>query len=312
MTRFSSVSVVVPLYNEERNLVPLVRELHVALAGLDWELLLVDDGSTDASGRIAEALAETDPRIRAVRLACNYGQTTALQAGFDHARGDLLVSMDGDLQNDPADIPRLLEMLKLGYDLVAGYRVDRKDRLLTRRLPSVLANRLIARVTSIPVRDNGCTLKAYRRRLLERLELYADRHRFIPALAASHGARIAQIPVRHRPRRFGKSKYGLSRTFRVLIDLLALRVVTGIRRRPRLVFSVTAPLCFVFAFGFLVMWIVALTAFGPNKAEAVVFPGAALLCAACGLYLLMLGLVAEAAVASADDGGRDALVRELS
>ncbi|MGH7622120.1 MAG: glycosyltransferase family 2 protein, partial [Gemmatimonadaceae bacterium] len=220
------LSVVVPLYNEEESVGPLADAVREALASVErWELVLVDDGSRDGTVRIAESLASADPRIVLVQLARNYGQTQAMQAGFDAARGRVVVSMDGDLQNDPRDIPLLIAKLEEGYDLVAGYRMRRQDKVITRKLPSWVANRIIIWLTGVRIRDNGCSLKAYRRDLLDQLHLYSDMHRFLPALAAATAnARIAEVPVRHHARRFGTSKYGLSRIAKLLADLLTIKM----------------------------------------------------------------------------------------
>src|SRR5262249_38900390 len=205
-----TLSVVVPLYNEQESLPGLVDAVRSALAGdRAWELVLVDDGSRDGTAAAAEKISAVDSRVRLIRLARNYGQTQAMQAGFDAVRGDVVVSMDGDLQNDPADIPMLVNTLEQGYDLVAGYRERRQDKGITPKIPSWVANRLIRAITTVPIRDNGCSLKAYRRDMLDRMHLYSDMHRFLPALAAATaGARITEVPVRHHARRFGQSKYG--------------------------------------------------------------------------------------------------------
>lgn len=192
MSNRPSLSVVIPLFNEEESVGPLIDEVREALDPRpDWELVLVDDGSRDATVKIVEQRAREDARVRLIRLARNYGQTPAMQAGFDHARGEVVVSMDGDLQNDARDIPKLVEELDKGFDLVAGYRVARQDAVVTRKIPSWCANRLIRSITGVSIRDNGCSLKAYRRELLDRIHLYSDMHRFIPAVAAATaGARI--------------------------------------------------------------------------------------------------------------------------
>jgi glycosyltransferase involved in cell wall biosynthesis len=293
-----ALSVVVPVYNEEENVQPLVAAIRNALAYTDsWELLLVDDGSTDATVAVAEGLAAQDRRIRVLKLARNYGQTAAMQAGFDHSRGAVVVTMDGDLQNDPADIPRLVARLEEGFDLVAGYRERRQDKVLTRKIPSWIANRLIRRVTGIPIRDNGCSLKAYRRELVDRLHLYADLHRFIPAMAAvTAGARITEIPVRHHPRRHGRSKYGLSRTVKVMLDLITVKTIQEVRERPLQLFGVGALGAFLFGIAFAAAAVVAHASFVVQKAQAVVFPGVSLLWFGLAFYLLMLGLIAEAAL----------------
>jgi len=293
-----ALSVVVPVYNEEENVRPLVSAIRDALAYTDsWELLLVDDGSTDATVALAEELAEQDRRIRVIKLARNYGQTAAMQAGFDHARGAVVVTMDGDLQNDPADIPRLVARLEEGFDLVAGYRERRQDKVITRKIPSWVANRLIARVTGIPIRDNGCSLKAYRRELLDRLHLYADLHRFIPAMAAATaGARITEIPVRHHPRRHGKSKYGLSRTVKVMLDLITVKTIQEVRERPLQLFGVGALGACLCGIASAIAAVVAHLSFVTQKAQSVVFPGVSLLWFGLAFYLLMLGLIAEASL----------------
>lgn len=298
MSGDSLLSVVVPLFNERENVEPLVVAVGRALESFpSWELVLVDDGSTDGTADVAAAFAAADDRVRLVRLARNYGQTPAMQAGFDFARGEVVVSMDGDLQNDPEDIPPLVAMLRQGYDLVTGYRVRRQDRLLTRKVPSWVGNRLIQRITGVAIRDNGCSLKAYTRELLDRLHLYSDMHRFIPALAASTaGARIAEIPVRHHPRRKGASKYGLSKIPTVLADLLTIKMIRTFRERPLAMFGTAAVAAALIGFVFAAAAVVSLVAFQTSKAEAFIFPGAALLWVGLACYLLMLGLVAEAAL----------------
>jgi len=233
------ISVVIPFYNEEANVAPVLSELLAVLddlqarRGWDFEVLCVDDGSSD--GTLAEILAfvRRRPEVRALQFGVNYGQTAALSAGFHQARGEWVVTMDGDGQNDPRDIPRLLDMMEQSdYDVISGWRKDRKDPWLTRRLPSRVANALISRITGVRLRDYGCTLKAYRRELLQDLHLYGEMHRFIPALARWLGARIAEVPVGHRPRTRGASKYGLSRVFRVLLDLLVVKFLLHYSTRP--------------------------------------------------------------------------------
>jgi glycosyltransferase involved in cell wall biosynthesis len=289
------ISVVVPLFNEEDSVGPLVERVQSALDGVaGWELVLVDDGSLDDTPNRAREISAQDDRIRLIELARNYGQTQAMQAGFDSARGEIVVSMDGDLQNDPMDIMRLVEALDEGYDLAAGYRQRRQDKLLTRRIPSWVANRIIRRITRIDIRDNGCSLKAYRRTILTRMRLYSDMHRFIPAVAAATaGARVVEVPVRHHPRQFGSSKYGLSRIFKIMTDLLVLTMISGFRERPLLLFGLAGIGALVASLAFLAASLLAATSFGPSKAEAYVLPGAALLWAVLGVYLFLLGLLAE-------------------
>jgi glycosyltransferase involved in cell wall biosynthesis len=300
------LSVVAPLYNESQNVRPLVDWILQALEVFPgtYEIILVDDGSQDDTWRQVQAAA-ADPRVHGLRLGRNVGQTAAMMAGFDHAQGRVVVSLDGDLQNDPRDIPALIAKLDEGFDLVCGWRRQRQDKLLLRKVPSWVANRLIRRLTGVPITDNGCSLKAYRRDLLDRIPLYAEQHRFIPALSASVGARIAEMPVRHHARRYGESKYGISRTVKVLIDLLTLKMITTFRSRPLVGFAMAALFALVVATVFGGMWLFSLTHFGFEKASALVFPGAGLLSLGVALYLFMLGLVAEVALSSEREGSYD-------
>jgi glycosyltransferase involved in cell wall biosynthesis len=233
------LSIVVPLYNEEESLPLLVEQLLASLRplGRPFELVLVDDGSSDGTAGALRVIAAQTPELVAMLLRRNYGQTPAMSAGFDASRGDLIVTLDGDLQNDPADIPMLLEQLEQGYDLVSGWRYQRQDDGLSRRLPSRLANRLIAQVTGVRLHDYGCSLKAYRRELVEDISLYGELHRFLPALAFIEGARITEVKVNHKARQFGQSKYGIDRTFRVLMDLLTVWFMKRFLTRPMHVFG---------------------------------------------------------------------------
>src|SRR5215211_7119087 len=301
------LSVVAPLYNESENVQPLVDWILEALGGYPetYEVILVDDGSRDDTwDHIAQAAA-AHPGVHGLRLGRNVGQTAAMMAGFDHARGRVVVSLDGDLQNDPRDIPMLVAKLDEGYDLVCGWRQQRQDKLILRKVPSWVANRIIRRLTGVAITDNGCSLKAYRRDLLDRVTLYAEQHRFIPALSASVGARITEMPVRHHARRFGESKYGISRTVKVLVDLITLKMITTFRSRPLVGFGIAALPAMVVAGVFGVLWLFALTHFGSEKASALVFPAAGLLCLEMAFYLFMLGLVAEVALNSERDDAND-------
>ncbi len=292
------LSIVVPLFNEESSVRPLVDAVTGALSEQrSWELILVDDGSVDATSRIAEAIARSRPRVHLLKLARNYGQTAAMQAGFDHARGAVVVSMDGDLQNDPRDVPRLIDKLNEGYDLVVGYRKRRQDKLLTRKVPSWAANLIVRWITGLAIRDNGCSLKAYRRELLDRMRLYSDLHRFIPAVAAGMaGARIAEVAVRHHPRRYGQSKYGLSRVMKVLGDLLVVKMIRFFRERPLAMFASAAWAAALCGLAFATAAGIAMAFFRPEKANALVLPGAALLWFELACYLLILSLLGEVAV----------------
>jgi len=228
------LSIIIPIKDERDNLAPLSEQVREALAslGLAYEIIFVDDGSVDGSFAILEKLAATDRRIKVVRLRRNFGQTAALQAGIDWSSGDILVTLDGDLQNDPADIPILLEKLAEGYDAVLGQRAKRQDHMLIRKIPSLMGNWLIRKATGVHIKDMGCTLRAMRRDLAEALPLYGEMHRFVPVLAQQYGARLAQIPVRHHPRLAGKTKYNLTRTFRVLLDLITIKFLHSYLTRP--------------------------------------------------------------------------------
>jgi glycosyltransferase involved in cell wall biosynthesis len=230
------VSVVIPVFNERDNLAPLEQALREALAGRQAELIFVDDGSTDGSREELEGLA-AEAGVRVVELRRNFGQTAAIAAGIDHAAGDVIVLIDADLQNDPADIPMMLDKIGEGYDVVSGWRVRRRDTFLTRTLPSRLANGLISRVTGVALHDYGCTLKAYRREVLEGFRLYGEMHRFIPAYAGAVGARIVEVPVQHYPRRHGKTKYGLNRTIKVLLDLVTVKFLISYANKPIYLFG---------------------------------------------------------------------------
>src|SRR5690242_3585287 len=312
-SRWPMLSVVVPLYNEEESIPQLVTSIQEALVECpQWELVLVDDGSSDDTARVAAGIVYTDARVRLVRLARNYGQTKAMQAGFDHARGEVVVTMDGDLQNDPADIPRLLAKLDEGYDLVAGYRLRRQDKLLTRKVPSWIANRLIAWMTGVRIRDNGCSLKAYRRSLISQLHLYSDMHRFLPALAAATAAaRIVEIPVQHHARRFGRSKYGLSRVAKILADLMTITMISSFRERPLGLFGTAAAGSVAAGVVVLYLWLRSLALYRVEPEGAYVLPAVVLLLVALAVYLVMLGLVAEVTVRSATQEEQDTMRRPL-
>jgi glycosyltransferase involved in cell wall biosynthesis len=252
-----AVSVVIPLLNEEETLPLLHERLRTALEALGrtYEIVYVDDGSTDGTFERLTAIAHGDPHVRVVRFRRNFGQTAALQAGIDYSRGETLVFMDGDLQNDPADIGRLLARLDEGYDVVSGWRRNRQDSI-TRRVPSRIANSLISRVTGVVLKDYGCTLKAYRREVLDNVRLYGEMHRFIPAYAAWAGASVTEIEVAHHRRNFGKSKYGLSRTMRVLLDLMTAKFLGSFSSKPIYLFGAIAFILWSAAFvcGAIVLW----------------------------------------------------------
>lgn len=233
------LSVVIPAYNEEENVPILYEKLKKVLDSLgeDYEIIFVDDGSTDGTYQRLKQLAEKDSRLKVIKFKRNYGQTAAMSAGFEHAKGDVIITLDADLQNDPEDIPILLEKLKEGYHVVSGWRKDRKDPFLSRRLPSMVANWLISKITGVHLHDYGCTLKAYRAEMVKDLELFGDMHRFLPALTKRRGAKITEVMVRHHPRMFGKSKYGIGRTVRVLLDIMLVKFLNEYINKPLYMFG---------------------------------------------------------------------------
>jgi len=288
------LSIIVPVYNEEESIPHLYDRLVPPLErkGLEFEVILVNDGSRDSSGRLLDELADRDERIKVVHLRRNYGQTAGMMAGFRHASGKVIVAMDGDLQNDPEDIPRLLEKLDEGYDVVSGWRRDRKDATFSRTLPSRLANALISYVSRVDLHDYGCTLKAYRYEVLRDVRLYGEMHRFIPIHAVWEGARVAEIEVQHHPRRFGQSKYNLSRVQRVLLDLILIRFMDKALDRPIQYFGRIGLNTLFFAF------LVGLVAIYLRLFEHVAFiqtplPLLVALLMLSGLMFLSFGLVAE-------------------
>lgn len=288
-----ALSVVIPLFNEEDNVAPLLQQLLGTLRPLGeaFELVLVDDGSTDGTPEALQRAAAEVPELVVVLLRRNYGQTPAMAAGFDTSRGEVIVTLDGDLQNDPADIPRILAQLREGYDLVSGWRHDRQDAELSRKLPSRLANRLIGRVTGVRLHDYGCSLKAYRRELVADMNLYGELHRFLPALASIEGARIAEIKVNHRARRFGRSKYGIGRTFRVLMDLLTVWFMKRFLTRPMHWFGFAGLMAMV-ASGAFTVYLVGLKVVGEDIGNRPLLLLAVVLGLA-GVQLFCMGLLGE-------------------
>ncbi len=232
------VSVVVPLLNEQDNIRALYEQITQTLAGkYEYEVIFIDDGSTDNSFTVLAGLQKSDAKVRVIRFRKNFGQTAALSAGFDHSRGKIIIAIDADLQNDPADIPRMIEKLHEGFDVVSGWREKRHDNAVTRLLPSKIANWLIAKITGVELHDFGCTLKAYRREILEQINLYGEMHRFIPALASWSGARICEMAVNHRPRTAGVAKYGIGRTLKVVLDLITIKFLGSFSTKPIYIFG---------------------------------------------------------------------------
>ena len=229
----------IPLFNEEESIVTLFQELMDTLksTGYEFELIFIDDGSTDRSLSILEKIYKDNPEVVVISFRKNFGQTAALSAGFDHARGDIIVTLDADLQNNPKDIPKLLEKLDEGYDVVNGWRYERKDPFFSRRLPSIIANKIISTATNVKLHDYGCTLKAFKKEITKNIRLYGEMHRFIPAVASGMGVSIAEVKVNHRSRKYGKSKYGISRTIRVILDLITVKFLLNYATRPIHVFG---------------------------------------------------------------------------
>lgn len=288
------ISVVIPVYNEEGNLPDLRRKLVESLerCGADWECILVDDGSSDGSGRLLDSFAEEDARFRIIHFRRNFGQTAAMQAGFDAASGSIMVPMDGDLQNDPADIRRILDKLAEGYDVVSGWRKDRKDKKLSRVFVSRIANRLISWISGVKLHDYGCSLKAYRREALEGVRLYGEMHRFIPIYASWQGGRVAEIPVDHHPRVRGESSYGLERVFKVLLDLMVVKFLHKYSHKPMYLFGGIGMVFFLlgfvsFVWMFWLKWVDGIQLTGTPLPLLVVFMGS------LGVISILMGLLAE-------------------
>lgn len=288
------LSVVIPVYNEQENIRLLISEVHAGIRplGLSYEIVLVDDGSRDNSFALLREAATTDTALTLIRFRRNFGQTPAMQAGLDVARGKVVVTMDADLQNDPDDIGRMLQKLDEGYDLVAGWRKDRKDAFINRKLPSMIANWLISATTQVSLHDYGCTLKAMRGDLAKQLRLYGEMHRFIPAVAAFIGATIVEMPVNHRPRRFGQSKYGIGRTLRVVLDLITVRFLQQYLTRPMQVFGLLGLVLFMLGVGINGWLAVEKLAFGHNLADRPLLLLGVLLIM-IGVQLVSLGLLAD-------------------
>lgn len=287
------LSVVVPLFNEEESVRALVEQINGVLErlGRKYEIVLVDDGSTDKTLDILADLARNMPFLRVVSFRRNYGQTPAMTAGIEHARGEVIVTMDGDLQNDPRDIPTFLEHIEGGYDVVIGWRHNRQDRLITRRIPSIIANWLIGRVTGVPVKDNGCSLKAYRSAVIQRVPLYSEMHRFIPAMLSLSGARIIEIKVNHRARQFGVSKYGLSRIYKVLFDLITIKTLISSAARPLRWFAVLSAFSFLASTTALAYCLYYMLT-DPQQ-SLIVMLGVSITFIASGVFLLLCGTLAE-------------------
>lgn len=291
------VSIVIPIYNEEENIPLLYEEIVTALSGLEraYEIIFVDDGSRDRSLAELERLQQADERVVVVAFRRNFGQTAAMSAGFDFARGDICITMDGDLQNDPRDIPSLIEKVEEGYDVVTGWRHDRKDPFLSRKLPSKIANRLISWITGVKLNDYGCTLKAFRKEVAANIRLYGEMHRFIPAIASGMGISFTEIKVNHRARQFGSSKYGISRTIRVVLDLITVKFLLSYATRPLHVFGGVGFLCSALGFFLALIMTIQRQFFGVPLGDRPLLLLSILLLF-IGIQFITIGLVAELVV----------------
>jgi len=294
------LSVIIPVYNEVGSIGPLLEDLEKTLDGIPRvsEIVVVDDGSSDGTRDRLEAHRRNSRYLRVLRLQRNFGQTAAMAAGFHAARGDVLVTMDGDGQNDPSDIPALLEHLDRGYDAVSGWRKNRQDNVLSRVIPSVTANWLLAEITGVKLHDFGCTLKAYRAEFIRRLHLYSDMHRFIPGLAAAVGARVGERVVRHHPRRLGVSKYGIGRTWKLLTDMVVLRLLVRFSGQPLHYFGLLSLATFSFSMCVSFVAFVDTSSMRLVNYSTVVLPAVATLCFCLSFYFLMMGLLCELALRS--------------
>lgn len=239
MKKQVDISIVIPLYNEEDNVVKLYEELYAVLSGIpfSYEIIFINDGSSDRTDTLVQELTKQNPNVTLISFRKNFGQTAAMSAGFDHSSGNIIITMDGDLQNDPADIPELLAIIDSGFDVAAGWRHKREDSFFSRRLPSIIANKIISVITGVHLHDYGCTLKAFRKEVTDNINLYGEMHRFIPAIASAMGVSIAEVKVNHRPRIHGSSKYGISRTYRVILDLITVKFLLSYSNRPIHIFG---------------------------------------------------------------------------
>lgn len=292
-TEKADLSIVVPLYNEEDNLKPLYDAISTSARsiGLEYEIVFIDDGSSDKTFELAKKLARRDAKLRIIKFRKNYGQTPAMAAGIEHAKGEILLTMDGDLQNDPSDIPKFIEKIDQGYDIVVGWRYQRQDKLLTRKIPSRIANWLIGKITGVPIKDNGCSLKAYRAAVMKHVPLYSEMHRFIPAMTSLTGARIAEIKVKHHARRYGVSKYGLSRIYKVLLDLLAIKTLVSFTSRPLLWFGILAIPAALTSISTLIGSIYSV--FADSSSFSIPLAGLGVLFGALTCFLILGGILAE-------------------
>jgi len=295
MRKRPALSVIVPVYNEQESTPQLFSKIVSACDSLGdpYEIIFIDDGSQDQTPHVLEQLHQKHSCVRVIEFRKNYGQTLAMAAGFRAAQGEFVVSMDGDLQNDPKDIPRLLDKLKEGYGVVCGWRKDRKDKLISRRIPSQIANWIIGKITGVPIHDNGCSLKAYRRRVVKQLPLYADFHRFIPAMSTLGGAKVTEVIVTHHARQYGSSKYGISRAWRVFLDLFVVSLIVRCSSRPALWFARASGVAFIAGLACLVVFVA-------HDISGIVLPSVAFMLLALTGHLMALGVLGEMVLSTGD------------
>ncbi len=289
------ISIVVPLYNEEENIIQLYDSITEVMRGLDksYEIIFVDDGSSDETFERAESIHAKDDNLKVIKFRRNYGQTPAMQAGFEHAKGKIIISMDGDMQNDPKDIPKFLKKIEEGYDIVCGWRKNRKDKLISRKVPSKIANWLIGRVTGVKIHDNGCSLKAYRSGVIKSTKLYSDMHRFIPAMASITGTRYTEIVVNHHARKFGTSKYGLSRIWKVFLDMFTIKMLLEFSSKHGAWFGLLSLPFLIMGSIFMLLSINLYLNPQIYDSFPIIFPSISILFFFIFAHLLLLGLLSE-------------------
>ncbi len=288
------LSVVIPIYNEKESIGKLYKKLNETLSGMNikYEVLLIDDGSTDGTFDELVKIHNENKSYKIISFRKNFGQTSAISAGFDFTSGGVVITLDADLQNDPSDIPILLKKLNEGYDIVSGWRVNRKDRAVTRRFPSMVANRLISRLTGVYLHDYGCTLKAYRKEVIENVDLYGEMHRYIPAIASWMGVKVAEVPVRHHSRKYGKSKYGFSRTIKVILDIITVKFLLSYSQRPIQVFGLLGLFSSAVGFIMTVYLIIMRIFFSQSLSDRPLFI-LSIFMIFIGIQLVTMGLLAE-------------------
>jgi len=288
------LSIVIPTYNERKSIDHLYNKLDKTLSKLNknYEVIFIEDGSIDGTYDELLKIHQKNSLYKIIKFRRNFGQTAAMSAGFDYSRGDIIITLDADLQNDPADIPKIIDKLKKGYDIVSGWRKDRKDKALSRKFPSIIANKIISKLTGVHLHDYGCTLKAYRKEVIKNLELYGEMHRYIPAVASWMGVKVAEIPVSHHSRKFGKSKYGISRTIRVILDIITIKFLLSYSQRPIQIFGLIG--LFTFMIGFIVTayLIIMRVFFNQGLADRPLFI-LSIFMVFIGIQLITIGLLAE-------------------